>query len=132
MRRLIAVLAFLCVANTGVPAIAQPAPAAVPPDGTYTYAVTQGGKDSVAHDIKVNDFQIAANYWATKHVRVTLEYSLYMFPGTPPSDPGFKGAADANLAGGPGSGTIGDDGKTKRGKDANSLHEISFRIAFAI
>ena len=94
--------------------------------------VSRGGKDAVTRDIKVNDFQLAANYWASKHVRVTLEWSMYMFPGTPPADPGFKTAADANLAGGPGSGVVGDDGKTKRGKDASTLHEISFRVAFAI
>ncbi|MFI5298453.1 MAG: porin [Polyangiales bacterium] len=84
-------------------------------------------------DIKVNDFQLAANFWASKHVRLTLEWSVYMFTGTPPKDPGFKTATDKNQAGAPGSGVIDSNGTGKVfGANASTLHEISARIAIAI
>jgi phosphate-selective porin len=35
-------------------------------------------------DIKVNAFSFGANYWATKHVRLTLNYVLNMFPDSSP------------------------------------------------
>jgi hypothetical protein len=35
-------------------------------------------------DIDVDAVEFGVNYWATKHLRVGLNYSLYMFPGSAP------------------------------------------------
>ncbi|MEY4581881.1 MAG: hypothetical protein RL701_6584 [Pseudomonadota bacterium] len=70
------------------------------------------GKDSATDDIQVNAYQLALNYWATKHIRVSAEYSLYQFPGTPGKE---------NEAQAPGA---------KR--DAHVLHEMSFRLGLAL
>ena len=76
----------------------------------------------VTSDIAVNALQLAANYWATKHVRVTAEYSLYHFGGDPPA----AGASASNQAAAPGAKTSTPD------PSANLLHEISFRLGLAL
>lgn len=70
---------------------------------------TEGARSHQTTDIEVNALQVAANWWATKHVRLTPEYSLYAFPGRP-------GRAD-NQAGAP---------------SGNHLHELSFRLGLAL
>lgn len=70
--------------------------------------------------IRVNAYQAALTYWATKHIRVTPEYSLYHFPGTPVSTPGGD-----NLAQAPGA-------KGGASPNARTLHEISFRVGLAL
>lgn len=49
-------------------------------DGTPT--LEKGFLDKDTNKISVNAYQAALTYWATKHVRITAEYSLYQFPGT--------------------------------------------------
>lgn len=49
-------------------------------DGTPT--LDKGFLDKQTDKITVNAYQAALTYWATKHVRITAEYSLYHFPGT--------------------------------------------------
>jgi hypothetical protein len=61
------------------------------------------------------------NYWATKHVRLTAEYSLYNFPGTPVS--AMSGARNQAMAPGARGGTD---------PSARVLHEISFRVGLAL
>jgi phosphate-selective porin len=40
--------------------------------------------DTPDGDINVDSVEFAVNYWATRHLRVGLNYSLYMFPGSAP------------------------------------------------
>jgi hypothetical protein len=67
-------------------------------------------------------YQVGLNYYATKHVRLTAQYSLYQFPGTP--DGSKTGTVD-NQAASPGF-------KSGKALDANSLHELSFRVGLAL
>jgi phosphate-selective porin len=80
---------------------------------------SRGGKpgksSATTNDIKVNAYQIGLNYWATKHVRLTAEYSLYHFPGD----------IKSNQAKAPGLAVKADS-------DANLLHEFSLRLGLAI
>jgi hypothetical protein len=74
-------------------------------DGNARSPEVGDGKRSASNtDLEVNALQIGANYWATKHVRVTGEYSLY----------GFGGLAKAP------------------DPTANHLHEISLRLGLAL
>lgn len=90
-------------------------------DANDFHGDTPGGLSSATNDIKVNAYQLGLNYWATKHIRLTAEYSLYHFPGTPI---GGNGGIE-NQAIAPGA---------KAGKEpgANTLNEISFRVGLAI
>jgi phosphate-selective porin len=82
---------------------------------------TPGSLDSQTQNIDVNAYQFALNYWATKHVRLTAEYSLYQFSGTPTTQ---KMGAD-NQAAAPGA-------KSGKAPDTNVLHELSFRVGLAL
>jgi phosphate-selective porin len=84
--------------------------------------IADGNLSKATNDIAVNALQLAANYWATKHVRVTAEYSLYHFGGDPPA----AGASASNQAAAPGAKTSTPD------PSANLLHEISFRLGLAL
>lgn len=77
--------------------------------------VPDGDLSARTNDIQVNALQLGANYWATKHIRLTAEYSLYDFPGGPGD----------NQAAAPGV-------KAKTDPAANALHEISFRLGLAL
>jgi hypothetical protein len=74
-----------------------------------------GGKDAHSSNIDVNGFQAGLNYWATKHVRLTGQYSLYDFPGS----------SNSNEAVAPGV-------ASKKATDANVLHEFSVRVGLAL
>jgi phosphate-selective porin len=84
-------------------------------DGNARNGGKPGKLSASTDDIRVNAYQIGLNYWATKHVRLTAEYSLYQFPGNimtnQAKSPGL--AADAT-------------------SDANLLHEFSLRCGLAI
>jgi phosphate-selective porin len=84
-------------------------------DGNSRGGSTPGNLSSMTNDIKVNAFQFGLNYWATKHVRLTAEYSLYHFPG----DAGSNQAKAPGVA-------------SKAAPDAALLHEISARVGLAI
>jgi hypothetical protein len=36
-------------------------------------------------DIEVNALTLGVNYWATRHLRVGLDYGFYEFPGSEPT-----------------------------------------------
>jgi phosphate-selective porin len=75
-----------------------------------------GGLDAQTTNIAVNAYQLALNYWCTKHLRLTAEYSLYQFPGAPNSH---------NQAVAPGV-------KSGSAPDASILNEFSFRVGLAL
>jgi phosphate-selective porin len=79
-----------------------------------------GGLDAATQNIDVNIINLAANYWATKHVRLTAQYSWYGFPGAPFNSktdrPENEASAPGVRAGSPG---------------AKAVHEISFRTGLA-
>lgn len=81
-----------------------------------------GGPSAQTNNIDVNVYQVALNYWATKHVRLTAEWSTYHFPGTPIT----QAMGADNQAAAPGRKA------TPANTDANSLHEISFRVGLAL
>ena len=83
------------------------------------------GTSAITDHIDVNAFQVATNYWMTKHVRLTAEYSLYQFPGTPEGTVPTA-APPTNLAGAPGARGRASD------QSASVLHEISFRVGLAL
>lgn len=75
-----------------------------------------GSLDAQTDKININAYQVAANYWATKHVRLTAQYSLYQTPGD----------ASENQARAPGTKANGNNA------DARLLHEISFRLGLSL
>lgn len=80
-----------------------------------------GGLDAVTQNIDMNLFQFAINYWMTKHIRLTAQYTWYGFPGTPYNNKAGNGDNQA-VAPGVRAGALG----------ANSLSEISFRAGLAL
>ncbi|MET0340132.1 MAG: porin [Polyangiales bacterium] len=80
------------------------------------FGASQGRLDARTDAIEVNALQVALNYWATKHVRLTVQHSLYHFPGVPTTD---------NQALAPGA-------KSGSAPDARALHEMSFRAGLAL
>jgi len=87
-----------------------------------TEQVADGAISAKTTDIQVNAIQAIANYWATKHVRLSAEYSLYTFPGNPPSSP----VDVSNQAAAPGAKA------SPAQPSADHLHEISFRVGLAL
>jgi phosphate-selective porin len=73
-----------------------------------------GALDAKTDKIHINAYQLGVNYWATKHVRLTGEYSLYQTPG------------DANQAQSPGQKANGNN------PDAKHFHELSFRLGLSL
>jgi phosphate-selective porin len=62
---------------------------------TYSGSSRGGVSDSKTPDgdIDVQDFELGLNYWATRHLRVGINYTLYFFPDSAP--------LTASSAGGP-------------------------------
>ncbi|MFT3921575.1 MAG: porin [Myxococcales bacterium] len=84
-------------------------------DGNSHSGLTPSGLSALTTNIFVNAFQAGINYWATKHIRLTAEYSLYQFPGGP----------DDNQAVSPGV-------KAGTAKGSHVLDEYSFRVGLAL
>lgn len=82
-------------------------------DGNARFGTEATGNYAATSNIDVNAFQFGVNYWATKHIRLSAEYSLYDVPS---SD---------NQAVAPGR-------KINAASDAEVLHEISFRLGLAL
>lgn len=79
------------------------------------------GLSARTDSIRVDAYQAAVTFWATRHIRLTGEYSLYHVPGSPPSS-----GAHTNQAAAPGArGASADPG-------ASTLHEFSLRAGLAI
>jgi len=101
----------------------------------YSSARRAGTPDATNNDgdIRVNAFSLGANYWLTKHVRLTVNYILNQFPDSRPVSPSQSGQpkqtatqrafAPANqLATG-----VADDAR----ENAHVLHEVLARAAIA-
>jgi len=79
---------------------------------------------NVDGDIKVNAFSLGVNYWATKHVRLTANYVLNMFPGSLPTS-SWTADQRARAPGNTLAKGINDDARD----NAHVLHELLFRCA---
>jgi hypothetical protein len=102
----------------------------------YSSATRAGTLDPMANidgDIKVNAFSFGANYWASKHVRLTVNYVLNMFPGSAPTKATATGGPvqdSSQRAIAPGN-TL-DVGVNDEARDnAHLLHELLARVAVA-
>jgi hypothetical protein len=82
-------------------------------DGDARSGSEPTGSYAVTNDINVNAYQFATNYWATKHIRLTAEYSLYHFPSS------------NNQA-------VAPERKLDATSNAELLHEVSFRLGIAL
>jgi hypothetical protein len=103
---------------------------------TYKSASRSGTANAATDgDIKVNAFSFGANYWATKHVRLSLNYVLNMFPDSapgscPPSIPNCTKQSSTQRAQAPGNkldNGVNDDAKV----NAHVSHELLGRMAIA-
>ena len=106
-------------------------------------AGTARDSKDVSGAINVNAFELGANYWFTKHVRLTANYIYNMFPNSLPSTPSpATSPASSSWAGytvasnnqqraqAPGNTiTKGFDDNSRN--SADSLHELLFRVAVA-
>jgi len=66
---------------------------------TYDGAARSGSLDSKTPNgvIDVDDFEFGVSYWATKHLRVGLNYTHYMFPGAAPVSASTTGGPTQTL-----------------------------------
>jgi phosphate-selective porin len=108
----------------------------------YTGASRAGTADTknIDGDIKANAFSLGANYWISRHIRLTANYVLNMFPDSAPSSATSMGGpvwSSTNRAQAPGN-TIQTVAKDAARSDddarnnAHVLHEFLARIAVAL
>jgi phosphate-selective porin len=108
----------------------------------YTGASRAGIADLKNADgnIKANAFSLGANYWVSRHIRLTANYVLNMFPDSAPSSATSMGGpvwSSANRAQAPGN-TLPPASKDSTRSDddarnnAHVLHEFLARIAVAL
>jgi len=85
-------------------------------DASYDGAIRGGEVDekSPNGDIDILSFGLGANYWYTKHLRLTIDYVLYDTPGS---------NTDENLAVVP-----GNLSKLENADEAHVLHELATRV----
>jgi phosphate-selective porin len=96
---------------------------------SYDSASRAGVADAknIDGDIKVNAFSLGANYWATKHMRLSLNYVTDYFP----SSAAGKEQTSANRAVAPGNTLpLGAEHGAREG--AHNLNEIIARFAIAL
>jgi phosphate-selective porin len=94
-------------------------------NATYSSASrTNTANPATDGDIKVNAFSFGANYWATKHVRLTLNYVFNMYPD---SVPGGNAAQRAIAPGNTLAAGINDDARV----NAHVSHELAARLGVA-
>lgn len=109
---------------------------------TYHSANRGGALDAnnIDGNIFVHSLGIGANYWFTKHIRLSANYNMYYFPNSGPTTPTTAAAGgmpasptwtDQQRAQAPGNtlGTHLDDNARDNGHD---LHEFSLRFAVAL
>ncbi len=100
-------------------------------------SASRGGVADVKNidgDIKVNAISFGINYWATKHIRLTLDYVYNQFPDSGPvkaSQPGGNVQTSTNRAQAPGN-TIGAGIDDAQRDNAHDLHEVLARFAVAL
>jgi phosphate-selective porin len=108
----------------------------------YTSASRAGLTDvkNADGDIKANAFSLGANYWISRHIRLTANYVLNMFPDSAPSSATSMGGpvwSSTNRAQAPGN-TIQTAAKDSARSDDDArnnshvLHEFLARIAVAL
>jgi hypothetical protein len=95
---------------------------------TYESSSRSGTPDAktIDGDIKVTAFSLGANYWATKHLRLSANYAYNWFPDSAPS--GAQTAAQRAIA--PANALpkgFNDDARS----NAHDLHELMFRLGVA-
>ena len=103
---------------------------------SYASASRAGIADAknIDGDIKVNAFSLGANYWITKHVRLTANYVLNMFPDSAPTSVTTQGGpvqSSANRAIAPGN-TLGKGVNDNARDNAHEVHEFLVRAAIAL
>jgi len=93
----------------------------------YESASRAGTADAKNADgaIKVNAFSLGVNYWASKHIRLTANYVLDVFPDS------AAGGSSANRALAPGN-TLAKGLNDAARAGAHSLHEFLLRAAVAL
>lgn len=102
---------------------------------TYASASRGGVADVGAIDgaVRVNAFSAGVNYWASRHLRLSINYALSMFPSSEPATPTTSSGpawSSAQRAVAPGN-TL-DPGVNDSARDgAHSLHELSTRVGLA-
>ena len=102
---------------------------------TYDSAGRGGVADAknVDGDIKVNALSFGANWWATRHVRLTANYVANMFPDSAPTSETTKGGVvqtSAQRAIAPGN-TVAKGVNDAARDGGHILHEVLFRAAVA-
>ncbi|WP_394834329.1 OprO/OprP family phosphate-selective porin [Pendulispora rubella] len=89
-------------------------------------------------DIKVNAISGGLNYWATRHIRLTAQWTTYLFPDSAPPTPTHPGGpvcdavACANRAQAPAQSLPGTPSNVPQSQleardNGHSLHELLFR-----
>lgn len=102
----------------------------------YNSASRAGSADTsnIDGDIKVNAFSLGVNYWATKHIRLTANYVLNMFPDSEPTSASAMGGptqSSTNRALSPGN-TLGKGVNDDARDNGHLLHEFLLRAAVAL
>lgn len=66
---------------------------------TYDGAARSGSLDPKTPNgaINVNDIEVGVSYWATKHLRIGVNYTHYMFPSALPLSPSTAGGPAQTL-----------------------------------
>jgi phosphate-selective porin len=103
---------------------------------TYQSASRAGAVDpkNVDGDITMNAFSVGVNYWATKHIRLSANYVLDMFPDSAPTKATSAGSpvqTSNQRAQAPGNTLATGVDDTAR-NTASTLHEILFRVGVAL
>ncbi|AKU97091.1 hypothetical protein AKJ09_03755 [Labilithrix luteola] len=102
----------------------------------YQSASRAGTPDSknIDGDIRANALSFGANYWASRHIRLSLNYVVNMFPDSAPASPSSPGGpvqTSNNRAVAPGNTIpVGVDNEARN--NAHTLHEILMRFAVAL
>jgi phosphate-selective porin len=81
-------------------------------------------------DIAVDSFEVGLNYWATKHLRIGVNYDLYSFPDSAPASPTAAGSPSQT----PSQRAVAPAQLLPKGVDttardsAHTLNEVSVRV----
>ena len=103
---------------------------------TYASASVSGTPDSknIDGDIRIDAFSLGANYWFTRHVRLTANYVANLFPGSAPTKATTAGGPQQTSdqrAQAPGS-TLAVGINDNARNTANVLHEVLFRVGVSL
>jgi phosphate-selective porin len=101
----------------------------------YESASRHGVADpsNIDGSIKLNTLGLSANYWATKHIRLTTNYIMNMFPDSEPSSSSTANGpkwSSSQRAQAPGN-TLGKGINDSARDSAHALYELLFRVAVA-